>query len=274
MFLDIAARAEEAFFFAGPQGDADGAARLDVEGGEDAHDFHGDDRACAVVGSAGAGDPAVEVAADHDDLIFQARIGAGDFGDGVVAMLVVAGEFGFDVHFDGDGHVGLKEAVDAAVAFDGHDDGGDFHLVAAGVGSAAHGGAVVVEDGAAGAAAVAGVAGGTDDAGNFFIGEELDKLVGEAHALAHGADTLTDFRAEAIVVIDGVVGDVSELLVGVALEERLLDGGHGAHVAEEHDFAGELALILAKSSSDWMLTKAASAVTGPLVGGTRAWPGR
>jgi hypothetical protein len=178
VFFDVAARAEEAFFFAGPQSDADGAAGLDVERGEDAHDFHGDDGACAVVGSAGAGDPAVEMAADHDDLIFEVRIGAGDFGDGVVAVLVVAGEFGFDVHFDGDGHVRLEEAEDAAVAFDGHDDGGDFHFVAADVGSAAHGGAVVVEDGAAGAAAVAGVAGGTDDAGDFFVGEELDELVG------------------------------------------------------------------------------------------------
>ena len=58
-------------------------------------------------------------------------IGAGDFGDGVEAVLVVAGEFGFDVHLDGDGDVGLEEAVDAAVAFDGHDDDGDFDCVAA-----------------------------------------------------------------------------------------------------------------------------------------------
>jgi len=117
MFLDIAAAAEEAFFFAGPQGNANGAARLDVERGEDAHDFHGDDRARAIVGSAGASDPAVEMAADHDDLILEVGVGAGDFGDGVVSMLMVAGEFGFDVHLDGDGDVGLEEAIDAARSF-------------------------------------------------------------------------------------------------------------------------------------------------------------
>ena len=57
VLLDIALGAEEAFLFAAPQGDADGAARMDVERFEDAHGFHGDDRAGAVVGGAGAGDP-------------------------------------------------------------------------------------------------------------------------------------------------------------------------------------------------------------------------
>jgi hypothetical protein len=45
------------------------------------------------------------------------------------------------------------------------------------------------------------------------------------------------------VGVDGVVGDVGELLVGVALEEGGIDRRDRAHVAEEHDFAGELALV-------------------------------
>ena len=47
-----------------------------------------------------AGRPGVEVAADHDHLILQLGIGAGNFGDGVEAMLVIAGELGVDVHLD------------------------------------------------------------------------------------------------------------------------------------------------------------------------------
>src|SRR5581483_7590777 len=53
----VALGAEEALFFAGPEGDADGAARVDVKRLEDADGFHGDDGARAVIGGAGAGDP-------------------------------------------------------------------------------------------------------------------------------------------------------------------------------------------------------------------------
>ena len=49
---------------------------------------------------------------------FSSRIGAGNFGDGVEAVFVIAGELGLDVHFEGHGNVGFEEAVDAAVIFD------------------------------------------------------------------------------------------------------------------------------------------------------------
>jgi hypothetical protein len=64
------------------------------------YNFHGDDGACAVVGGAGAGDPAIEMAADHDDLILERGVAAGDFGDGVEAVLVLACDLGFNVDFD------------------------------------------------------------------------------------------------------------------------------------------------------------------------------
>jgi hypothetical protein len=70
MLRGVALAAEEAFFFAGPKRDADCATRLGFQRSEDAHHFEGDDGACAVVGGAGARDPAIEMAADHDDFVF------------------------------------------------------------------------------------------------------------------------------------------------------------------------------------------------------------
>ena len=67
-----------------------------MQRGEDAHRFHGDNRACAVIGSARTGDPAIQMSADHHHLVFQVGIGAGDLRDGVVALFVVAREFSVD----------------------------------------------------------------------------------------------------------------------------------------------------------------------------------
>ena len=84
-------------------------------------------RCRAIVRGAGACDPAVEMAANHDDLFFQVGIGAGNFGDGVEAVLVVAGEFGFDVYLHRDGDMRLEQPVDAAVALNGHDEDRNLH---------------------------------------------------------------------------------------------------------------------------------------------------
>ena len=62
------------------------------------------------------------MAADHDDLVLEIGIGAGDLGDGVEAVLVVTGDFAFDIHLERDGHVCLEQPIDAAVVFDGGDD--------------------------------------------------------------------------------------------------------------------------------------------------------
>ena len=182
MLVGVSLAAEEAFLFARPERDANRAARLGFERGENAHDLERDDGACAVIGRAGPGDPAIEVAADHHDFIFQLGIGAGNFGNGVEAVFVVAGEFGFDVHLDRYGNVVLEQAEDAAVAFDLRDDDREGNRGVAFVRSAAHRGAVVVEDDAS-AAAVFAIAARDDDAGGFFLGEERQDFAGQRDAL-------------------------------------------------------------------------------------------
>ena len=171
MLFDITLRAEQAFFFAAPQADADGAAGLDVERFQNAHGFHHDDGACAVVGRARAGVPGIEVRAEHDDFIF--LVGAGNFGDGVVLHGVVVVESVGDVQFEGDVFFLLQQAGDAAPVLGGHGelrDGGGFAGL---VGSAG-----LDENGAAagGAAAV------VDDGQNFFVGEELVQIFDELAA--------------------------------------------------------------------------------------------
>jgi len=48
---------------------------------------------------------------DHDDLVLERGITAGDFRDGVEAVLMVAGEFGFDIHLQRDRHVRLEQTI-------------------------------------------------------------------------------------------------------------------------------------------------------------------
>src|SRR6202000_1815273 len=61
VLLDVALRTEEALFFAGPESNADRAARLDAQRLENAHSFHGDDGSRAIVGCASACDPAIQM---------------------------------------------------------------------------------------------------------------------------------------------------------------------------------------------------------------------
>src|SRR6185437_147056 len=58
VILHVAQRAVEALLFTGPEGNSDRPARLEVQRLEDADGLHRDDRAGAVVGGSGAGDPA------------------------------------------------------------------------------------------------------------------------------------------------------------------------------------------------------------------------
>ena len=46
--------------------------------------------------------------------------------------------------------------------------------------------------------------------------------------------------------VHGEFGDVVEVLVGVALEERLIDRRHVAHGAKENDFSCQFAFVLVK----------------------------
>src|SRR4249919_2840782 len=113
------------------------------------------------------------MAADHDDFVFQLRVRAENLGDGVEAVLVVAGEFRIDIEFDADGNARFQEAVNAAVVFDGGDGDGQGVCVFTLIDEPAEAGASVVEDGAARAAAVSAVAAGGDHGDGFFVGEKV-----------------------------------------------------------------------------------------------------
>ena len=222
MVVNVSARAAEAFLFAGPEGDANGALRLDVEGFEDADGFHRHDGACTVVGCAGAGDPAIEVAADHDNLFLEFGIGAGDLGDGVEPVFVVAGKFGFDVDLERDRDVILEETPDAVVVLDHHDGVGNGDGVGLDLRAADDVRSVVVEDDA-GAAAVTTVAAGGDYCSYFFFGHHLDRggaQGGQAHAVRN---QLLNVGLAAAAFAGGIGFHLSELFGGVAMEERLGD---------------------------------------------------
>ena len=67
-----------------------------MERREDAHRLHRDDHTGAVIGCSGACDPTVQMASDHDHLVFQLRIDTRNFSNGVVTLLVIARELRVD----------------------------------------------------------------------------------------------------------------------------------------------------------------------------------
>src|SRR5579863_8613492 len=102
------------------------------------------------------------MSADHDHFVFQLRVRAGNFGDGVESVFVVTREFRIDIEFDANGNASFQEAVNAAVVFDGGDGNRQSVCVFTLIDEPAEAGAGVVEDGAAGAAAISAVAAGGD----------------------------------------------------------------------------------------------------------------
>src|SRR6202030_1841317 len=102
---DVAAGAEDALFLASPERGADGAAGLEGEGPQNAHGCERDDGASAIVGGPGAGDPAVEVSAEHHDLVFEGRIRTRNFRKDVLALDVLSGELCLDPQAHGHGNV-------------------------------------------------------------------------------------------------------------------------------------------------------------------------
>jgi len=215
---------------------------MQIEGFEDADGFHRNHAACAVVGGAGAGDPAIEMAADHDDLILQLGISAGDFGYRVEAVLVLAGELCVDVDFERYRHVVLDHARQAVVMLNHHHGVGNLDGVLGLLRIAREVGSVVVEDDA-GTAALTAIARGGDDGEHALVGHHGERLFAERrllHALRiHGAEGGAGEREAAA----GLVGlHVLQLVVGVAREERLGDVGCGTHGAQQNDLAAQLAL--------------------------------
>ena len=97
--VGVGGGAAEAVFFVGEEDGAEGVARFDSEGFEEAENFHGLDDAGAVVVRAGRDVPRIKVAADDHDLI--GKFGAADLADDVVGKGVgVTGGMGRE--FDAD----------------------------------------------------------------------------------------------------------------------------------------------------------------------------
>ena len=117
---DVSARTKQAFFLTGPQSDADGAAHPHSGSFQDAHYFEHHGRADAVVGGARAGVPGIEVAADHNNLVSEPAVRAGNFADDIERFpTVVVEELVLDVEFDGDRNISLQRAVNAVVMLGG-----------------------------------------------------------------------------------------------------------------------------------------------------------
>src|SRR5450432_471559 len=238
VFLDVAEGAELTLLFAGPQADANGAARLDVQRGENAHHLHGHDGASAVVGRASGGSPGIEMAADHDEFVFEFGIGAGNFGDGIEAVLVVACEFAVDVEFQAHRDAGLEQAIDAAVTFDSGDGDGQRIGVLAAVSHPGKSGAGIVEDDAAGAGAVSATVAGNYNCYGLFGGQKLTDLLPEGQALQKSLESIVGIRRSERIVLK-----FFEVGFFVAGEERFVHRLDFARFSPEDDFAAELAFI-------------------------------
>ena len=115
MLRDVRCRTEQSFLFTRPQPDANGALWFQIQGLNDAHRFHRNRDAGAVVGGARAGVPRIHVATQHHDFVLQSRIAAGNLRDGVVAHRIGVLPFDRDVHFHLHFFAGLQHAHDPVV---------------------------------------------------------------------------------------------------------------------------------------------------------------
>ena len=237
MLLDVTVGTELAFFLARPQCHADGATRLHLQRVEDAHHLHGDNRACAIVGCARTRSPRIQMPAHHDNFVFQLRIGAGDFRDGVVAVFVVAGKFGVHVHLEGDRDARLQKAIYAAIILNGHHHQRERIGVLPFVCLPAKAGAAVVEDGPARTSTIAAVAAWGDDRQGMLVRQKLSDLPAQLQALHVLLDEVPAAR------LDWILGKLLQFGVVQAHPEGFFDGRHVAHGAIQHDLPSQFALV-------------------------------
>ena len=111
----ICLRAEQPFFFATPQRDANRAAGPRADSLQDAHRFHHRRRPVGIVGRAGARVPGIQVRAEQNDFILQHRIGSRDLGNYVVALGVRCQEASLRLHAQLDRNTLVDHARDHVV---------------------------------------------------------------------------------------------------------------------------------------------------------------
>src|SRR5580658_10307526 len=123
------------------------------------------------------------MAAEHDEFVFQLGIRAGNFGDSVETVFVVAGEFCIDVEFDAYRNSGFQQAVDAAVIFNGRDRDGQCVRMFALIDQPTEACPSVVENRAARAAVVSAVAARSDHGDRLLGGQEMADFFAESKTL-------------------------------------------------------------------------------------------
>jgi hypothetical protein len=161
----------------------------------------------------------------------QDGVGAGDFGDGVEAVFVVAAELCVDVQFDVHGNVGFQQPIHAPKVFNGGNCDGQGVRVVTLIDEPAEAGAGIVEDRAARASIVSAVAAGRNHSNGLFGGEEVADLFAEGERFEKCREGKGAGQA------GGIFLDAFEVGVFVAREKRFLDGFHLAHFAEENNFS-------------------------------------
>ena len=86
MLFHIGGRSEQTFLLAGPQRKANGALRMNTDAGKNPRRLHDHGAAGAIVGSAVAGDPAIQVRAGHD--VARRRVATRNVRKNVVGIVI------------------------------------------------------------------------------------------------------------------------------------------------------------------------------------------
>ncbi len=222
MLRDVGPGAEEPLLLAGPQRDADRAARLQLEGPEDPHRLHHHRTPRRVVVGAGAGMPGVEVGAQHHDLVRQVR--AGNLRHRVVGHQVIVVKLGPDVDLELDLLFFVQQARDPVVVLERHRQRRHADALA----GLARAGAAEPQRAAVPGAQV-------DRGQSLFLDEKLVELRAQLPTLPRA---LAPLRRRAGQREDA---QLLELVLRDALKRGLLRDVQLARLADQEDLARELA---------------------------------
>ena len=210
MLLHVAAGTKKSLLFSRPETNANGAPRLDLQRVENPHDFHRNHGAGAIVGGACPRRPRVEMATHHDHLI---------------------------LHLDANRHIGFKQTIDASVILYRRHHYGQGVGVIALVGGPSQ--AAVVENGTAGAAAVAAVTAGKNNRQSMLRGEKLPGLIEQSRPLYIFLHPV----GASLLLFQGKLGSLREILVVHACKQRLIHRVHLAHFSHQNDLPSQLAFV-------------------------------